>query len=142
MAIKPSSYITGILIMTLFVIGGVSMMAEFRKVDPTFARDKEFGSFNNTFNIYVNVSERVGNISSSLENADSDAGLFGVLNSLIMNSWTTLRYLVSSFDFMDGLFKQGALLFGIPKFIPAIIISVITVMIVFAIWGAIFQREL
>lgn len=139
--VLPSSYIIGIIIFTLFIVGGVSVLGIFQQSDPTFAAGEKYSKFNESFNKLNDVTEEVTDIQDSIENTQSDYGAFGVLNSLISSAWQSLRLLASSFSFMDSAFS-GMTMFGMPGWIPALIILVVIVMISFAVFAAIFQREL
>jgi len=89
--LKPSSYVIGILIFTLFIVGGVSLMAIFRDSDPGYASDPKFSEFNKTFNVYDDTKTQVEDLGSSITAADQDFGVLGVLNGLIMAAWQSLR---------------------------------------------------
>jgi hypothetical protein len=138
----PRNYIIGIIIFTFFIVGGVSILGMFASVDPTFTNDEKFTEFNQTFNKLNEVSTQVDNLEKSITEADTDFGAFGVLNALISSAWQSIKLLFSSLSFMDGAFEGLSSVFGVPGWIPALIITLITVSLVFAIFSAIFQREL
>ena len=140
--ILPRHYITGIIIFTLFIGTGVYWLGLYKAVNPAFANEPEFQQFNNSFNKVTDVNREVGKLQSNIENADVDFGIFGVLNSLIGSSWQVLKLMFSSFGFMDKVFYGLTAVFGIPAFIPGAIILLVTVLLVFAIYSAIFQREI
>jgi len=140
--ILPRHYIIGIILFTLFIIGGIAMIGEFRTVDSSFVDNNKFASFNNTFNVYDDVTTEVGGLKGNIENADTDFGLFGVLNSLISSAWQTLRLLFTSFGFMDAVFNGLEGFLGVPGWVGALLILLVTVLLVFAIYSAIFQRDI
>lgn len=142
MDIKPSHYIIGIIVFTAFIVGGVSMLSIFREADPTFIDDTRFNQFNETFNVYEDVDEKVGELEEGIQGADTDFGLFGVLNSLINSAWQTLKLTMTSFGFMSSVFGGLYGVFAIPAWAGALILLAVSVMFVFAIFSAIFQREL
>lgn len=135
-------YIIGILLFTFMILGGIAMLGEFNKDDPTFVDADKYEQFNNTFNVYGDIDDEVGGMRNQLEEADTDPSVFGVLNSLIMSAWQTLRLIVSSFGFMDGVFNGLSTMFGVPAWVPGIIILLITVVLIFVIFSAIFQRDI
>lgn len=139
---KPSTYIIGILVFTMFILGGVGIIGELMQSNPAFGDSDKYTQFNKTFNVYNRVTTSVDSLKTNIEEADTDFGLFGVLNALISSSWQTLRLLVSSLNFMNGVFEGLHTMFGLPTWVPSIIISIITVIIVFAIYSAIFQRDI
>ena len=140
--ILPRHYIIGILIFTFIIVGGVSILGIFNDFDPTYAADEKFTQFNTSFNKINDVTTEVDDLESSISDVDPAFGLFGVLNALISSAWQTLRLLFTSLGFMDGAYNGMAYIFGIPSWIPGIIISIITVIISFAIFSAIFQKDL
>jgi hypothetical protein len=140
--ILPRHYIIGIIMFTFFVVGGIALMTEFSQDDPTFLDNDKYSTFNTTFNKYDQVTTNVNSLRSNIEDADVDYGAFGVLNSLISSGWNTLKLLFTTFSFMNGVFIGLYTIFGVPVWIPALIILLITVVISFAIYSAIFQREI
>jgi hypothetical protein len=64
-----------------------------------------------------------------------------VLNSLIASAWQSLRLLFSSFGFMDAVFEGVHDLFGVPKWVSGLASLLITVLIAFAIYSAVFQTK-
>lgn len=117
-------------------------MAIFRDTDPNFANDDKFTQFNKTFNVYNDVEEQVNDLGSSITSADQDFGLLGVLNGLIMAGWQSLRLMLTNFAFMNTVFKGLYTMFGVPAWISGLIILAVTVMFVFSIFSAFFQRDL
>ena len=140
--VKPSHYIIGILVFTLFIVGGVSMISILRQTDDTFASEERFEQFNSTFNVYNDVESKVGQLEDSVTNQEVDLGVFGVLNALINSAWQTLKLSISSFSFMNAVFLGTHTVFGVPAWVGGLLILAVSVMFVFAIFSAIFQREL
>lgn len=140
--ILPRHYIIGIIMFTFFIVGGVSLLSIFNDSNPTFTSDDKFTEFNQSFNVLDDVTDQVDSLEGSITEADTDFGLFGVLNALISSAWQALKLLFSSLSFMDNVFGGLASIFGVPTWIPAIVILIITVVLAFAIFSAIFQRDL
>lgn len=132
----PKSYIIGIVIFCLFIVGGVSMLGSFG------ANTQQVQEFNKTFDKMNDVQEVTSDLQGSIENADTDFGAFGVLNSLISSAWQSLKLLFTSLGFMNSAFMGMVTFFGVPAWIPALFIAIIIVIVAFAIFGAIFQRDL
>ncbi len=139
---KPSTYLYGILIFTFFIVGGVSLMSILKDSDVTFASDPKFSQFNDTFNVYQETTEKIGALGSGITNADTDWGLLGVLNGLIMTAWQSLKLLLTNFSFMNTVFNGLYTIFGIPTWVSGLMILAVTVMFVFSLYSAFFQREL
>jgi hypothetical protein len=140
--LKPSTYLLAILVFTLFVVGGVSMMSIFRETDSTYASDPEFAEFNSTFNVYNQATGKIGELGDSVTNADVDVGVLGVINGLILAAWQTIRLMLTNWNFMYVVFNGLYTMFGVPAWVAGLIISAVIIMFVFAIWSAFFQREL
>jgi hypothetical protein len=139
---KPSNYIIGVIVFTLFIVGGISMMSIFKDSDSSYANDEKFSEFNQTFNVYKETNDQITGLSDGIKNAEGDWGILGVLNGLILSAWQSLRLLITNWSFMDAVFNGLSTIFGIPAWIPALGILAITVMFVFALYSAFFQREL
>ena len=140
--ILPRHFIYGIIVFTFLVVGGTTLLSEFNKADPTLLDDPKFTQFNKTFNTLENISDSVGGIESGIQGTDVDAGTFGVLNGLINSGWNSLKLLYTSFGFMSDAIGGLSESFGIPAFIPALLILFISVLISFSIFSVIFQREI
>jgi hypothetical protein len=138
----PRHYIIGIVMFGFLIVGGMSMLGIFAGTSDTFATGEKYTQFNNTFNVLDDVTDQVESMEESITEADTDFGIFGVLNALISSAWQTLKLLFSSLSFMDGVFFGLSSVFGVPGFIPGTIILLVTVILIFAIFSAIFQREL
>lgn len=139
---KPSTYIIAIIVFTLFIVGGISMMTTFRDTDTTYATDDKFSEFNSTFDVYTETTEKIEDLSSSITNADTDFGILGVLNGLILAAWQSLKLLLTNWAFMNTVFMGLYTIFGVPAWIPSLIILAVSVMFVFALYSAFFQRDL
>lgn len=138
----PRHYILGIVMFMFVIVGGVSLLGMMRSDDSTYGDSSQLQEFNNTFNQLDLVSDRVGSMQGTLSNASVDGGTFGVLNSLILSGWQTFKLLFSSFGFMTGVFNGLTTFFGVPAWIPAIILLVVTIMLVFTIISAILQKDI
>ncbi len=136
-----SKYIIGIIIFTLFIMGGIAMIGEFGLVDPSFIADDRYTQFNDTFNKYTDVTAQADTLQEDIEGADTDWGAFGVLNSLIGVAWNTVTTIFTSFSFMNDAFIGLNTIFGVPIWVSSLIIAIVIIIIVFAIISAIFQRS-
>lgn len=139
-SLKPSTYIMAILIFTFFILGGVGIMSELRSSDATFMADENTQQFNKTFNVYADVTTSVGSIKSSVEDAGNDWGVFGVINALLGSAWNALRLLFTSLSFMNAVFA-GLGMFGVPSWVGGIASLAVTTLIAFAIYAAVFSRD-
>lgn len=140
--ILPRHYIIGIIFFVLIIVSGIGMIDIFQQTNESFIDGEQYHKFNNTFNVMSELTTEVSSLRSGVEGASTDFGLFGVLNSLISTSWNTLKLLINSFSFMDAVFGGLYTVFGIPAYIGNMIILAVTVILLFAIFSAIFQRDI
>lgn len=138
----PSEYLTGIVIFALVISGGIWMISSLRDADSSFVDDTKYAQFNQTFNKYEDVRTEVSDLEDSITEADTDFGVFGVLNSLISTAWNSLKLIFSSFSFMNAVFGGLYSFLGIPAFVGNLIITLVSVALVFAIFAAILQGRL
>ena len=139
---KVSNYLIGIVLFCFIIVGGVSVMGMFRAEDATYGGD-HYSEFNRSFNVMEDISTEVTDLQTGIESTeDQDFGTFGVLNALISKSWQSLRLFVSSFSFMNSAFAGASTVFGVPVWIPTLAGLIITIVIIFSILSAIFQRSL
>lgn len=138
----PRHYLYGIVVFTLFIVGGVFFVTEFSGDGVSSIDSDRTGSFNRTFNKMDSLSSTTSDLRSGVEDAETDFGAFGVLNSLISGAWNTLKLLFSSLSFMDGVFDGLFTEFGVPAFVGTLIGLLVVLLIAFAIYSAIFQRDI
>ena len=141
MAKLPSNYVFGILIFTLICVGGVSIMASLYSYDATL-HDPLIDKFNNSVNKLTDVQSAVGDIQGNIEGTENDPKGFGILDNLISGAWNTLRLFFNSFGFMNDALKTMTTLFGVPAWISGLVISIIVAALAFAIYSAIFQKDI
>jgi len=133
-------YIISIILFTFVVLGGLGILNQFQDGDSSFITDSEkYAEFNRTFNQYNTINSRVDAIQNSFDGASGDIGVLGFLPALIGSAWNTLKLTFSSFSFMTSVFLGMNSIFGVPAWIPSLIIMVIVVIIAYAMYKAIFQ---
>jgi hypothetical protein len=140
--ILPRHYILGIFMFLFLLVGGVSMISQFRASDTSFGDGDDFEQFNKTFNVLDTATLKVDTLKNNTADLDSTPGLLGMLNTLYISGWNTLTLLFSSFSFMTVAFNGLGTFFGVPGWASSIIVSVVTIIILFAVLSAIFQREI
>lgn len=142
MVVNPRDYITSIIIFTLIVGCVVAILAEFKADDPTFGDESpQFQTFNATFNKYDEISSQVSGWQNNVENVSQDNSALGVWDSLISGGWSMLSLLGKSTSFMAGVFTGVSSLFGLPAWITTLLYMLVIVMIIFAIYSAIFRKD-
>lgn len=133
----------GFVLFTLFLVGGVSMMGIFNDSNSEFTSDEKFVEFNRSMNKLGDVTTSVGSLEDKvLADPEEDRGILGVLGTLIGGAWNALKTLVSSLNFMGDAFKGLSTTFGVPLWMTSLAALLITILIIFALYSALFQREI
>lgn len=140
--ILPRHYIYGIIVFVFIMVGGIAILAEFNNANANFVDNTKYVEFNESFHKLNEITESIETIENNIVTDVPDPGVWGVLNSLIQSSWQTLKLLFNSFRFMKIATAATTKIFGIPAWIPGLISLFITVLLAFAIYSAIFQREI
>lgn len=138
----PRTYIYGIIGFVFVIMAGLTIIAPFAADNPTMVATDKYAEFNTSFNRMTDVQEELAGIQSSIADASTDFGTFGVLNALVSTAWQSLKLLFTSLGFMNDAYGGMTTVFGVPAWIPALIILIVITMIAFTIWSAIFQSEL
>jgi len=142
--ILPRHYIIGVIMFTLLITAGIAMLTELNNSDQTFVDDDKFSSFKEHFNKTNEITTQVGALQTGVTDAEpgQDYEVSGVLGALIASGWNTLQLLFGSFSFMNDAFQGFHDVFGVPAWVGELVILLITVIFVFAIYTAVFQREI
>lgn len=134
------SYIIGFILFTAFIIGGVTLISEYKSENPSID-NSQLTEFNDSFNKLSTLESKIGDLRTSTE-ADIDASWFDkIYDATLGRIWTTIKLIGSSFGFVDTVFEDAADFFHVPGFIVTIVSLIITVIIIFAIWGVFFQKS-
>ena len=135
-------YLWAILVFTLVIVGGVSMIGILNDSGANFDNNQKFIDFNDSFNRLNEVTASVEGLQSDIQGAETDFGAFGVLNALISSSWQSLKLMFNSFSIMNDAYNGLSTVFGLPAWIPALLILAVIILIAFIIYSAIFQTQL
>lgn len=133
---ETRNLIIGMLIFCLVIGAGIFLIGSFG------ANNDETNQFNATFNVIGNMSQDISSIRNSTAYAETDFGVFGVLNSLINSAWTGIKILFHTGDVVNAVGYDAEKMFGFPPIIPLVLGLIVIIIISFAIWGAIFQKDL
>lgn len=142
-AFNTSDYVVGIFIFVLVFMSGTYLIFNFYAQDSSFVTNSgvDFKTFNNTFAKYNETISSANSLRDSIPNASADPTAFGFLNGLINTAWGTISSIFSTFNFMNtALYGLSDYLF-VPKWVISIIVSIILVLIAFAIYRLIFQGD-
>jgi hypothetical protein len=138
----PRTYVYGIIAFVFVIVAGVSLVAMFAEKNPAMVTGSTYSQFNQSFNKLADVTTQIGVIQNKITNVKTDFGVFGVLNELVNSAWQSLKLLATSLDFMSDAYGGMTTVFGVPAWIPSLIVLFVVAMLAFTIWSAIFQSEL
>ena len=144
MRVLPRDYVYGIIIFTMFLVGGVTLLGILGHDKPTFTDSDHFGTFNETAGILLrDVYENVENINSTITGTgtDGEVGTFGFLDSLVNRGWNILKLLGNTFSFADKAYYSISSSLGVPSWIVTLSILLVVVVIGFSVLSAIFQKD-
>ena len=141
MTAKISTYLIGIVIFTLLIVGGITMITMLGDSNGDIVNNPKYTEFNKTANKYEQLEDSIATIQDSIQN-DPDTGTLGVLSALINTAWNTLKTLPSMFGFMVTAYAELSTFFGIPLWIPGLLSGIIVIIIVFVLYGAFLQHDL
>jgi hypothetical protein len=138
---QPRDYLVGILLFTLFITGGVTLIDMFYAQDSNFVDPDKYEAFNQTFNVKNDVDEAVSDIRDSIVTQNLPAPV-AFIATMFLTAFQALMALFTSLGFMTAVFNGLYYVFGIPLWVSSILISLVTIMIVFSIISAILQRDI
>lgn len=139
---KISTYLIGIVIFTLVIAGGVSMIGILGDTNGDIVNNAKYGEFNRTANKIKDVQDSMGDIEASISEAPVDPGTLGVLSSLINTAWQMLKSIPALFGFMTTTYFDLCAFFGIPAWIPGIMTFIVSIILVFVLYGAFLQHDI
>jgi len=131
-----------IIIFGMFIAGGLFVIQQFQADDPTYGHDDTLGQsqmFQRSFDKLDVINEQVSILNSSSSEAPGQTPDLGFLDNLVMKSWNTLTSMYNSISFMYTAISDTSAVFNIPMWFTGGLISIIIILIVFAIYKAIFQ---
>lgn len=138
---QPRDYLVGILLFTLFITGGITLIDSFYDQSSSFVDADKYQAFNQTFNVRNDAEQAVTNIRNSIITQDLPS-LITFIATMFLTAFQALMSLFTSISFMNAVFQGLYYVFGIPYWVTTILTSLITVMIVFSIISAILQRDI
>jgi hypothetical protein len=124
-------------------MGGLTLLGDFVDDSPEVAQDSKYSAFKENLDVRKDINETSNSLQEKLTNIDStEFGIFGVLNALINGAWNTLKLLINNLSFMTGAMASAVSIFGLPSWVSGTVIMLVTILIAFSIYSAIFQRDI
>lgn len=131
----------GIIFGVIILGSGIMFMSTFFSSDNTIDSKGDINSFNNTYAQSVaGLDSSISNLNNSIGAlSNKNAGLVGVFDVLIGSVTTALTAITSSLGFVNIVLYQMAFWLHIPVFIIGLFLSIVIVIIAFAIIAAIMR---
>jgi len=140
---KISTYLIGIVMFTLFIVGGLFLINSIAEYDDSFINHQRYEQFEGITNQYEKLEESMSGLAGGiLDEGSVDQSTIGVLSSLIQTAWNGLKALPTTFLFMNTMILNLSIFFGVPSFIPGLLLLIITIIVLFSILGAVFQNDI
>ena len=139
--ILPKDIVLSTLIFSLFIIGGVSLIYSATMKDSNFIDAARFATFNKSMNQLglTDTASMKSDIESTGSGKDDD-----MVTIMYKKGTSVLSRMLGSLTFFTTILSGSYKVFGyiIPSWLPGIILSIITVIIIFAILSAWFAKAL
>ena len=138
-----SDYVVGVIVFTMLVLGTYTIMGNVfdPNKDGAFLNNTEYSDYNKVFNkqaqLEADISALKGNVSGATPGDDS--GLLSSINSLIKTAFSGVKFMLSSFSVMDDSYNGLSSIFGLPNWVSSLISTLMTALILFAIYKLIFR---
>ena len=141
----PRHYLLGAIMFMLIITGGIYMLHDARvNVLGDDGYEMDSGDFMNnytsTFDKFDALNESMTGLQRSI--SQPNPGLFGWLDALAGSAYYTMATLFTNFSIIFGVFGSFSTFFHVPVWVGATMIMMVIVVVVFAIFGAIFRTPL
>lgn len=134
------SYIIGFILFTGVIIAGVTLMGEYGKENPGIDTS-QLTQFNESFNKLTDLQGSIQGLKSSTEAEQDSSWADRIYDATLGRIWTAIKLIGNSFDFIDTVLEDAAYFLKVPQFVVSIISLIVTVIIIFAIWGIFFSKN-
>ena len=139
---KPSIAIQGAILGLIVLVGGLQLIL---LNSPSMFDRPEYSSFNDTISEAISDTESTKNSLEASIASNPNPGVLGVLNSLIQTVWSTISSIPTYLGVINVLLTSMVGVIGLGSYanlIIGLLWSMLIIGVVFAIFGAIFQKDL
>jgi hypothetical protein len=134
---NPKTYILGIIVFAIIIFAGTGMLGILDNGTGVFSSDSRYTNFTKQFNKSNELYSGTSSLSQTLNETSGENGL----SSLVTGAWRSVSLVGTSFGFMNSIWVATTQLLGIPVEIAGFVVLMVTIIIIFAIWSAIFQTN-
>lgn len=142
--IKPSTYVVASIFFIIAILGVISLINMAAVDDPAIIpNDGMYLKFQQSFNKSEALRSNITALESKL-NAGGSATPLDVINVIYFKGWSVISSLFTTFGFMDAIITGAGIMFGqfIPNWLPPLLITFSTSIILFAIVSAVLNKDL
>lgn len=126
----------------LFIIGSGIAIIAFTDAIRFVPDSDKLAEFNESFNYISAIEGNISKYRSGIEQAGTDSGIFGAINSLISTAWQNIKGLFKTVSVAKNIAESTGEFFGVPRYVYVLIGIALFVVVIFSILSAIFQRSL
>jgi hypothetical protein len=138
---NPKNILIGLLFSLMMLMLGWQFFAFAVTENPTGTTGFDSEAFNHSINYMTDMQQKINDTRTSLEFASTEnTGILGAVGALIQAAWVSIKSLFSTIGYTSQFMQGVSDNYGIPPFIPAMLLSVITIIIVVWIILLVFRR--
>jgi hypothetical protein len=135
--VTPSTYIIGFVIFLFFIVGGINLIGLGQNQDPTIIDGTTFQNFNKTFAKTALMDSKVNQLKETITTQKTGwSAVTGFFDTILGTIWNSIKLIFDSFSFLPEILTQIGVFFGLPAWIAGLTVTLITIMLIFAIWYA------
>ena len=134
-------YIISTVIFAALILCTMGIFGALNANNAAYIDDPElYNNFNNTFSTYDKLESQTSEMKGQLENSTIDnSQAFGAITSLFNTGYLGLKYILTSFTAMNTVFNGLSTILGLPPWVSAILILLVTVFVIFGIYKVLFR---
>jgi len=139
-------YVIALIVFTMMVTGGVTLILSFQDQDAEFIPGNETDYFNRTFNIYEDIEDATNEVQNKVEESkiESDSfigNLFTAMDLFIVSVWAVIKTMATSLSFVS-IFGGISNFIGVSAWVGASITLMVTALIIFIIISVMFKKDI
>lgn len=149
--ILPRHYIIAGIIFTLLVLGvfsSINMVEKGSLGDKSdavsgFIQGDGLTEFNRSFNKIDNLTTDITDLKTKIKELkpENTLEIISLPVAFVQSAWAAMKVVINMFGFMDSAFEGLSGMLGVPSWIPALLILIVIVVLVFGVLTVIFGKE-
>lgn len=149
--ILPRHFYFAAILFTIVIVGVVYILNDIQAGDPgdpstsaTLMSDTDLHTFNNTFNKQQNLTNNIESLQSNMQHLSVDnlQSAITLPIALIQTAWGMVKFVFSSFSFMNSAIEGLSGYIGIPPIITTLTILIIVSIFVFSALSVALGKDL